>query len=363
MTKMTIFRRRVMMALVDKMKVLQHFKDLPVNISNIIAFSKTVFEQRGRTRKNLLSTAQLTNIVKSVCNITDAPLDIRKSIHFKLYDVILEYRILAGQRTKPAELKSPYRIRKLIRKLWYETTTEAKRPKKLSLEKLIRRRIVALITLFCSVSGRRWVDITRLRWDFMEFHKLPHGNFVKFHINISKGNVIGRRNESLALAQDDSDLCPIKLLVKYWILMGRPLIGFVFPCRHKTRTLKLRFYTSGRAYCCPGHKRGRKTIECLGSIDPIMSNGIMARVALKVGFKKPPTKHTFRRLLCVMANKLGFSRDRICEQFGWKHDSNMPHHYLMDDFNTSRDALAFRIANTVKTDESFSFMNDIPIYD
>ena len=223
--------------------------------------------------------------------------------------------------------------------------------------------MTALITLFCSVSGRRWVDITRLRWDFMEFHKLPHGNFIKFHINISKGNVIGRRNESLALAQDDSNLCPVKLLVRYWILMGRPLVGFVFPCRHRNRILKKRFFTSGRAYCCPGHKRGSKMIECLGSVDPIMSYGIMERIAKKVGFKKAPTKHTFRRLLCVMATKLGFSRDRIREQFGWKHDSGMPHHYLMDDFNTSRDALAFTIAETVKKDDSFSFMKDIPIYD
>ena len=352
-----------MTELVDKKLVVEYFNKNPVTISSIIAFSKNIFEQKGRARKTLLSTAHLTKIVRSVCTILDAPLAIRKSIHFKLYDVISEYRILAGQRTRPAELKSPFRIRKLIRKLWYDSMTDAKRPRKFSLEKILRRRIVALITLFCSVSGRRWVDITRLRWDHVEFHKLPHGNFIKFHINISKGNVIGKRNESLALAQDDSSLCPVKLLVKYWILMGRPLVGFVFPCRHKNRQLKFRFYTSGRAYCCPGHKRGSKLVECLGSVDPIMSNGIMSRVALKVGFKKPPTKHTFRRLLCVMANKLGFTRDRICEQFGWKHDSGMPHHYLMDDFNTSKEALAFTIAQTVKTDDSFSFMNDIPIYD
>ena len=349
--------------LVDKTMVMDHFTDKSVTISSIISLSKVIFEQKGRARKSLLSTAYFTKIVHSICSIVNAPLDVRKSIMFKLYDAVAEYRILGGLRTKPAELKSPFRIRKLIKKLWYDSKTDAKRPQMLSLEKLIRRRIAALITLFCSVSGRRWVDITRLRWDHMEFHKLPHGNFIKFHINISKGNVIGKRNESLALAQDDSELCPVRLLVHYWILMGKPLVGFLFPCRHKNRILKHRFYTSGQAYCCPGHKRGRKMVECLGSVDPIQSNGIMARVAKKVGFKKPPSKHTFRRLLCVMATKLGFSRDRICEQFGWKHDSHMPHHYLMDDFNTSKDALAFTIAKTVKLDDSFSFMNDIPIYD
>ena len=358
-----IFRKKVMVDPVDRQTVLDHFKTTPVTISNIIQFARKVFESRGRNRKNLLSTALLTRIVRFVCTVSNAPEQIRNSIHFQLYDVMAEYRILGGQRTKPAELKSPYKIRKLIQRLWYNLKTDAKRPKFLSLEKTIRRRMASLITLFCSVSGRRWVDITRLRWDHMEFHKLPHGNFVKFHINISKGNVIGRRNESIALAQDDSLLCPVKLLVRYWILMGRPLVGFVFPCRHKKRKLKKRFYTSGRAYCCPGHKRGTKTVECLGSVDPIMSYGIMARIALKLGFRKPPTKHTFRRLLCVMANKLGFTRDRICEQFGWKHDSGMPHHYLMDDFNTSKDALPFSIAETVKKDDSFSFMNDIPIRD
>ena len=353
-----------MVPVVDKLEVSKFFESHSVNISNIILFSKTVFEKKGRARKALLSTNYLTKIVREVCICVNAPVEIRKSIHFKLYDVMSEYRILAGQRTKPAELKSPFRIRKLIKELWFELFSDAKRPQRLSLEKLLRRRIVALITLFCSVSGRRWVDITRLRWDHLEFHKLPHGNFIRFHINISKGNVIGKRNESLALAQDDSLLCPVKLLIKYWILMGRPKVGFLFPCRHKKRKMKFRFYTSGRAYCCPGHKRGSKKVECLGSIDPIVSYGVMARIATnKIGFKKPPTKHTFRRLLCVMANKLGFTRDRICEQFGWKHDSAMPHHYLMDDFNTSKEALAFTIAQTVKTDDSFSFMNDIPIYD
>ena len=352
-----------MAKVVDKTMVMDYFQNKPVSITNIISLAKNIFEQRGRVRKSLLSTAYFSKIVRCICTIVRAPPEIRNSIFYKLYDVFAEYRILGGLRTKPAELKSPFRIRKLIKKLWYDIHTTAKRPKLLSLEKILRRRIAALITLICSVTGRRWVDVTRLRWDHMEFHKLPHGNFMKFHINISKGNVVGKRNESVALAQDDSELCPVKLLVRYWILMGRPLVGFLFPCRHKNRVLRRRFFTSGRAYCCPGHKRGPKIIPCLGSVDPIMSNGIMARVALKVGFKKPPTKHTFRRLLCVMANKLGLSRDRICEQFGWKHDSHMPHHYLMDDFNTSKEALSYTIAQTVRTDESFSFMNDIPIYD
>ena len=223
---------------VDKNLVIEHFKTVPITIANIIQFARVTFESRGRIRKNLLSTAFLTKIVRFVCTVLNAPDSIRNSIHFQLYDVMAEYRILGGQRTKPAQLKSPYRIRKLIEKLWFETKTTAKRPKMISLEKLIRRRMVALITLFCSVSGRRWVDVTRLRWDFMEFHKLPHGNFIKFHINISKGNVTGRRNESIALAQDDSRLCPVRLLVKYWILVGRPLVGFLFPCRHKKRVMK-----------------------------------------------------------------------------------------------------------------------------
>ena len=303
----------------------------------------------------------MTKIVRSVCKLINAPVDIASAIHFKLFDCIAEYRVLGGQRTKPAELKSPLKIRKLIHELWYNTKTKAKKPTNFSLEKLIRRRISALLTLFCFVTGRRWIDVTRIRWDHLKFHKLPHGNFIRFFIHISKANIIGKRNESLTLAQDDSKICPVKLLVRYWILMGRPKVGFVFPCRHKNRQLKFRFYTAGRAYCCKGHKRGAKIAPCLGSVDPIMSYGIMGRVALNLGFKKPPTRHTFRRLLCVMAAKIGIPRDRITQHFGWKTDSEMVAHYLMDDFSTSSKALAFKIAREIRKGKKFKFMNDIPI--
>ena len=284
----------------------------------------------------------MIQIVRKTCVILDVPLKLRARIPFKLYDVIAQYRILGGQRTKAAEIKSPTKIRKLISSLWFNTNSPAKKPTPFSLEKLIRRKMVALITLFCFVSGRRWIDITRLRWDFMKFYKLPQGNFIRFPINISKGNAIGKRNESLTLAQDDSSICPVKLLIKFWILSGRPKVGFVFTCRHKKKRLVKRFFTSGRAYCCKGHKQGSKITECLGSIDPIMSQNLMSTAAKNFGFKKPPTRHTFRRLLCVMAAKLGIPKERLCEQFGWTTTSEMPSHYLMDNFSTSTNSIAYK---------------------
>ena len=102
-------------------------------------------------------------------------------------------------------------------------------------------------------------------------------------------------------------------------------------------------------------------VECLGSINPIVSQGIMSREALKLGFKKPPTRHTFRRLLCVMAAKLGIPKERLCEQFGWTTTSEMPSHYLMDNFSTSTDSIAFKLASIVQSDSSFSFMKDLPV--
>ena len=345
----------------SKEEVLNFFAQHQVNISNIVNFAKQVFETRSKARKTLYSTAYLIKIVRETCSILNTPMAFRTRIQFKLYDIIAQYRILGGQRTKAAEIKSPNKIRKLISTLWYAELTSAKKPQPFSLEKLIRRRMVALITLFCFVSGRRWVDVTRLRWDFMKLHKLPQGNFIRFPINISKGNAIGKRNESLTLAQDDSEICPVRLLIKYWILMGRPKVGFVFSCRHKQTKLVKRFFTSGRAYCCKGHKRGATMVDCLGSIDPIMSQGIMSRVAKKLGFKNPPTRHTFRRLLCVMAAKLGIPKERLCEQFGWTTTSEMPSHYLMDNFSTSTDSIAYKLASIVQSDSSFSFMKDVPM--
>ena len=61
-----------------------------------------------------------------------------------------------------------------------------------------------------------------------------------------------------------------------------------------------------------------------------------------------------------MAHKLNLSRQQITTTLGWKHDSDMPNHYLQDEMATSREGLAFKLAERISKND-FSFLDDIPI--
>ena len=340
---------------IDSSLIQKFFLKNPVSTDNIIKLAKFFYEKASFRNKKLLSTDYFVKIVKTVAiqlKMSDVQI---QAIQFKLYDVIKAYRIRGGQRVKVASLKNPIMIRKLIRELWLETKSKAVRPRPLIYKKMLLRRITAIQTLLVSVTGRRWVDITRLRWEFAKILHLKHAIVIKIGIFISKPNKRGRRNESITLVKDDTDLCPVKLLLKYWFLMGKPKSGWIFPCVHKSIKFKKNgLFDQWSAFCCTlGHKRGNKRIECLGHIDGNVSEGMMKRMAIKVGFDSPPTKHTFRRILVVMALKLGMNRERICEHFGWNYDSHMISHYIQDELGTDRNGLPCQIAKNMLNQSIF----------
>ena len=348
---------------IDEKLTRSHFESVPITYSNVISFAKLMYENASRARNALLSSETLIDTVKQVCSILDTKDAFKKSIQYKLYDVIAEYRILGNQKTHTAELKSPIKIRELISNLWFKNDSGKKYAKPFSIQKLRWRKITAVHTLLCFLTGRRWADIARLRWDAIKLYRFKHATCLKIPVNISKANSRGRRNESICLVKDDSNLCPLKILTQFWILNGRPKVGFILKCQHRNRQPRKHFYTSGRAYCCNGHRRGGKLVKCLGNINGNFTQGIMARESKLLGFKKPPTKHTFRKLLVIMAYKMGFSRERICEMFGWIHNSNMPAHYLGDNFGTALNSLSVLMAKEIQKDNLNSYLEDIPISD
>ena len=99
----------------DTSTILNHFAKVEPTVKSIISFARTIFEDSGRKKNKLFSTDYLVRIIKSICNTLNSPVTIRQSIHFQLYDVIAEYRILSGQQTKPADLKSPHKVRKFAK--------------------------------------------------------------------------------------------------------------------------------------------------------------------------------------------------------------------------------------------------------
>ena len=324
-------------------------------VDNIVRLAKFAYEKQCALHNRLLATDYFLRIIKTIAKhlkMKDVEL---QSLQFKLYDVIKSYRVRGGQSVRVAGLKDPLKIRILIKDLWFRTISKAIRPKPLSYQKILLRRITAIQTLLVSVTGRRWIDITRLRWEFAEIIHLRHATVIKIGIFISKPNKKGRRNESITLVKDNTELCPVKLLLKYWTLMGKPKTGWIFPCIHKNRVFKPnRFCPDWSDWCCvPGHRRGGKKIECLGNINGDVTEGMMKRAAKLVGFLEPPTKHTFRRILVVMATKLGMDRERICEHFGWNYDSHMISHYLQDALGTDKNGLPCKIASNMLNKDIF----------
>ena len=239
----------------DQMLMEEFFQKNSPSVENIVRLAKFIYERHCASHKRLLATNYFLKIVKAVAKFLNMSIEQVQSLQFQLYDVIKSYRIRGGQRVKVADLKDPIKIRMIIKNLWFTTTSTAIRPRRLSHHKMLMRRITAIQTLIVSVTGRRWIDVTRLRWEYAKIIHLNHATVIKIGIFISKPNKKGRRNESITLVKDNTELCPVKLLIKYWFLMGKPKVGWIFPCIHKKKTFKRNtFCPQWSDWCCAGHK-------------------------------------------------------------------------------------------------------------
>ena len=236
---------------------------------------------------------------------------------------IMSIRLLSNQRTKPARTYSPDKLLDLIQKQWNRPVLG------LGVKALIRKYSAAM-ALICFLTGRRWIDVTRIRWDNLESFTTHLGTFYKFYIPSSKANIRGQRIECITLREvkSNSIIGPIKMLnlIRFW--QGNPAKGFVFNCVHKNAKFKIDpIWEPWSGYRCNGHWANRAKSECLGQIDGDVTIGSLQRFATAQGWSSVPTKHTFRRLATLMHKRQGFSREEINEIMGWVPDSNMPTHY------------------------------------
>ena len=337
------------------------FADNPITVVNVINLAKYFFESESVKAKKLLATKRfkaIVNIVIRILNISDP---LKSKIKHSLYDTIQSYRTKNGSRVNHAPLKRPEPLRQAMINLYYNTIDHSKRfAKKFPTKRLLRNKITALQAIATFSSGRRWIDCTRIRWDNMAVLKIAGKVSLKFFIACSKANQ-GNRNEGITLMQDGSKLCPVRLFIEYWILSGRPKFGFVFPCLHKSAKFPaFELCDQWLSRRCSGHKLGGKKYTCNGEINGDTSFGVFARETRRLGFKELPTKNTFRRMGCIMAHKLQLTRHQITTTLGWKHDSDMPNHYLQDELSTSKDGLAYKLSEQIRNSD-FSFLDDIPM--
>ena len=343
-----------------KTQILDFFQENSVDFFNVMLLIKFLFETDCYKAQRVLSTRRikiLANVIIETINILDP---LRSQIKNSLYDIIQSYRTKNGSRVHHAPLKCPLKLREAMHNLYYDRKSSYKYARRFSHKRLVRNQISALHALFSFLTGRRWIDISRIRWDNMDILRTEGKLSIKFYIACSKANQ-GKRNEGITLMADDSNLCPVKLVTEYWINSGRPKVGFVFNCLHKKAKFPpFEFCDQWLSRRCPGHKMGKKIFTCNGEINGDTTYGVFRRAAKLVGFEGLPSKNTFRRLACVMSHKLDLTREQITATLGWKWDSDMVIHYLQNETSTDRTGLAYKLSEKLKAND-FSFLNDIPI--
>ena len=333
------------------------FKSKKVTKDNIFACIKLLYEYHIFRKQTILSSGFLQKIINEVLKVVQPSTTVKTSVKNNLFDIFMSYRLKSNASVAHAPTVDPVKLRKAIHNLFYED--RSKKGIFYSHEKVHKNRLSALHALLCSITGRRWVDISRIRWETLAVLRFKGRVKFKFALPGSKANSKGKRNEGVSLVQDFSDLCPIKLTIIHWIIMGRPKFGFVFPCIHKKAVYTTDVVDTWESYRCKGHRSGTKVRPCLGQINGNTTWGAYKIAAKEAGCKTVPGRNTFRRLGCIMAHKFGLTRDQITTTFGWRFDSVMPNHYLQDELSLDQNAFATKLAESIQKDPNFSFLDDI----
>ena len=335
----------ILVIMVAKDIIRSHFATVPKSVANIIAFCQEEYEELARRKGDLFVTNYLDVLVAQVCKALQLSNSFRQKVSRGLYHITLAYRVRSGMESNKAPIFHPKQHLKLIRSLWFK--------KKPSVSLTFALRVTAMQALLCLHSYRRWIDVSRIRWEHCTTVKSKNRTFVKFKLSASKTNVKGRRNEYITIQENNTDMCPVKILYQFWAMQGAPKTGFVLPCLHENRTYNHNtLCEQWDAYTCMGHSKSKSKsgkLPCLGEVNGTTSFGYYKRAAKDTGWKTLPHKHSFRRAGVVLAKKLDVPRERITEFFGWKHDSCMVSHYLQEELATTSKGLAWQAADALQS--------------
>ena len=343
-----------------RVKILDYFESQTVTLGNILGLAKHLFEIDSFAAGKVLSTRRFKYIVNAILYEMKVLDPLRSQVKNSLYDTIQSYRTKNGSRVNHAPVRCPLKLREAMYNLYYNTRSGKRYSKRFSHDRILRNKITALHALCAFISQRRWIDITRIRWDNMIVIRTNGLVTLKFFIACSKANH-GVRNEGITLMEDSSDLCPVRLITEYWINSGKPKFGFVFPCLHKkAKYPEFELCDQWLSKRCKGHKLGPKVFSCNGEINGDVTYRVYLQETKRLGFDGLPSKNTFRRLGCIMAHKLELTRDQITTTMGWKHDSAMPNHYLQDQLSVDKTGLAFKLAEKIRNND-YAFLTDIPM--
>ena len=114
----------------------------------------------------------------------------------------------------------------LINNLWKKPLTgRGYRP-----ESPLLRKQAAIALMLALHSGSRWCDIMRLQWQDIRMIKTPTHQLMEIDLRFTKGNLtndIPQRLQYSSLHTCRTAYCPIKMLKLFWLLMDKPLSGFI----------------------------------------------------------------------------------------------------------------------------------------
>lgn len=181
-----------------------------------------------------------------------------------------------------------------------------------------KARAAATAMSICAVTGNRWIDTLRLRWEDLKLFNRSGAIYAEFRLRIIKTC----RNNTQPIYTTFRSVksgrhCPVKRLIAWWHFSGRPAHGFVFP-----DTGNSHFDSSNLFYFV-------KSAAKRSGMDPL------------------PAKHTFRNTLVMTMFDLDFSLDEIRRQFHWATDSEMPIRYLRNRLDQRNTGFAAKLSKTL----------------
>lgn len=322
---------------------------------NIVQEAKRYYLDRMKNGKNINPNTML-----KICNLFSKTLNIpgreKTKAKNKIKNLIFEIRIQSNRKTKMAPIFHPKDILELIRKIWQHNRNK-------NTKLLLAKKQAATQAMICLMTGRRWADVTRIKWDTLEYIKIKNEEFIKFLIPVSKTNQIGTRIESITLRKSKTDtyLCPVKMILELKTWVGQPTNGFVFKClAPNTKWIEDEINPKWSSYRCKGHWTSEEKHNCLGQTSCTHSFGYVHRYARnRLKWKTLPTMHTFRRTCLIIAKQLGIKRDQINEGFGWVPQSDMIRHYTADHDSTTKKAPAVAIANELDNTNPFKCVKNV----
>ena len=346
-----------MMMVLDKRKSkwLKHSSSKTITVKLVLDFIVNEYQRETQDSKKPKHSKFLLDLYKDISKWSKFSDAKRKQMKSAIDKKIMNIRILSNQRTKPARTYPPYKLLSLIQQNWL-------RPISGEGIKALTRKYTSAMAMICLVTGRRWIDITRLKWDCLESYTTKLGLFYKFHLPTSKTNVRGQRLESVTLRQVTSKkvIGPIQMIKMIHFWQGYPSKGFVFPCVSVKKVFTIDpIWYAWSSYRCPGHWDNRTKTECIGQINGNTTIGVLQRFATSLGWKTVPTKHTFRRLVTLLHKRQGFTREQINELMGWVPTSNMPVHYAAGQESLMRTAPANVYADELEKDRPFNQFSDL----